>query len=267
MLPDAALRAPSRSGPTLPAPVRRTLAVTRHDLTLMLREPGPLASRMVLPLVFVTLLRPLYTAAQGTAGGTVQAVTGTLVTFSLLALSIVGGSILSERLWHTWERLRTTTAHPLEILGGKALPVLAALLTQQALILGFGAAFLGLRLTHLPLLALSLLCWTATLLCLGSALGVAARSHGELSAAYDIGGMLLSSLGGALVPLAALPHWVRAVAPASPGYWASSALHAALAGDTGRTLECCGVLLAFAAGAAALAGRQLRRTAVRSARM
>jgi ABC-2 type transport system permease protein len=79
--------------------------------------------------------------------------------------------------------------------------------------------------------------------------------------------MLLSSLGGALVPLAALPHWVRAVAPASPGYWASSTLHAALAGDAGRTLECCGVLLAFAVGFGALAGRQLRRTAVRSARM
>lgn len=267
MLPDTALRTAALSGLPLPAPVRRTLALTRHNTTLLLRDSGPLASRMVLPLVFVTLLRPLYTAAQGTGDGTVQAVTGTLVTFSLLALSIVGGSILSERLQHTWERLRTTTAHPLEILGGKALPILAVLLVQQILILGFGAAFLGLRIDHLPLLAAALLCWTATLLGLGSALGVTARSYGGLSAAYDIGGMLLSSLGGALVPLAALPHWVRTIAPASPGYWASAALHAALTGGTGRTAECCGVLLAFAVGFGALAGRQLRRTAVRSARM
>lgn len=263
MPPDAALRTTALPG----LPLQRTLALIRHNTTLILREPGPLASRLVMPLVFVTLLRPLYTAAQGTEGGTEQAVIGTLVTFSLLGLSIVGGSILSERLWHTWERLRTTTAHPLEILGGKALPVLAALLTQQVLILGFGAAFLGLRLDHLPLLAAALLCWTTTLLGLGCALGVTARSFGALSAAYDIGGMLLSSLGGALVPLAALPHWVRAVAPVSPGYWASAVLHAALAGEAARTAECCGVLLAFAVGFAALAGRQLRRTAVRSARL
>ncbi|MFC1441110.1 ABC transporter permease [Streptacidiphilus sp. N1-10] len=267
MLPDTALRIPAGSGLPLPAPVRRTLALTRHNTTLLLRDAGPLASRMILPLVFVTLLRPLYTAAQGTGDGTVQAVTGTLVTFSLLALSIVGGSILSERLQHTWERLRSTTAHPLEILGGKALPILAALLAQQAMVLGFGAAFLGLRIDHPALLAAALLCWTTTLLGLGSALGVAARSYGGLSAAYDIGGMLLSSLGGALVPLAALPHWVRAVAPASPGYWASAALRAALSGEGARTAQCCAVLLAFALGFGALAGWKLHRTSVRSARM
>ncbi|MFC1420257.1 ABC transporter permease [Streptacidiphilus cavernicola] len=242
----------------------RTTALVRHNTVLLLREPGPLASRMILPLVFVTLLRPLYTAAEGTAAGTVQAVTGTLVTFSLLALSIVGGAILTERLWHTWERLRSSAAHPLEILTGKALPVLGALLAQQVLVLGFGAAVLGMRLDHLPLLGLALLCWTLTLLGIGSALGVAARTHGELSAAYDIGGMLLSSLGGAFVPLAALPHWVRAVAPASPGYWGVSALHAALAGDVSRVLACGAVLLGFTLAAGLLAVRGLRRASSRS---
>ena len=69
----------------------RTSALVRHNTMLILREPGPIASRMIQPLVFVTLLRPLYEAAQGRIAGTEQAVFGTLVTFSLLALSIVGG--------------------------------------------------------------------------------------------------------------------------------------------------------------------------------
>ena len=258
MLPDTAL-----SGAALRGTALRSTALVRHNTVLLLREPGPLVSRLVLPLVFVTLLRPLYTAAEGTAAGTVQAVTGTLITFSLLALSIVGGSILTERLWHTWERLRASTAHPLEILTGKALPVLGALLLQQAVVLGFGALVLGMRLDHLPLLALALLCWTLTLLGIGAALGVTARTYGELSAAYDIGGMLLSSLGGAFVPLASLPHWVRAVAPASPGYWGVSALHAALTGDTARVLTCGGVLLGFALATGLLAVRGLRQAASR----
>ena len=265
MLPDTALPKAVPALPALPPPVLRTAALVRHNTMLLLREPGPLASRMILPLVFVTLLRPLYTAAEGTAAGTVQAVTGTLVTFSLLALSIVGGSILTERLWHTWERLRASTAHPLEILTGKAVPVLGALLAQQALVLGFGALVLGLRLDHLLLLGIALLCWTLTLLGIGSALGVVARTHGELSAAYDIGGMLLSSLGGAFVPLAALPDWVRRIAPASPGYWGVSALHAALAGDASRVLLCGAVLIGFALASGLVAVRGLRRAASRSA--
>lgn len=43
----------------------RTGALVRHNLLLMLREPGPLLSRLIMPLAFLTLLRPLYLSAQG----------------------------------------------------------------------------------------------------------------------------------------------------------------------------------------------------------
>ncbi|GAA4607270.1 hypothetical protein GCM10023195_27430 [Actinoallomurus liliacearum] len=118
----------------------RTGVLVRHNLLLMLREPGPLLSRMILPLAFITLLRPLYLAAQGRTAGTEQAVVGTLVTFSLLALSISGGAILTERLARTWDRLRGTPLHPAEMLAGKAIPVFAALLAQQVLIVASARA-------------------------------------------------------------------------------------------------------------------------------
>jgi ABC-2 type transport system permease protein len=69
---------------------------------------------------------------------------------------------------------------------------------------------------------------------------------GALAAAYDIGGLLLSSLGGALVPLTALPHWVCDAAPISPGYWAARGLHAALTGNATAVTETCLVLFALA---------------------
>src|SRR5580704_4652388 len=149
--------------------VYRTRAVMRHNTILLLREPGPLVSRLVLPLLFLTLLHPLYEAAQGPGSGITQAVIATLVTFSLLGLSIVGGSILVERMWHTWERVRATALRPAELLAGKAVPVLAALLLQQTLIIGFGAAVFGLAVTGLPLLALAVLAWTLALLGMGAA--------------------------------------------------------------------------------------------------
>src|SRR5258708_7151547 len=76
----------------------RTGALIRHNTLLMLREPGPLASRMILPLAFLILLHPLYEQAQGAGRGVAQAVLATLVTFSMLAMSIVGSPLLTDRI-------------------------------------------------------------------------------------------------------------------------------------------------------------------------
>jgi ABC-2 type transport system permease protein len=237
----------------LPDAAHRTGALVRHNTRLLLREPGPLASRLVLPLVFLLLLHPLYEQAQGGSRGITQSVVATVVTFSLLALSIAGGSILTERIWHTWERIRATAAGPAELLIGKTLPVMAALLLQQVVVVGFAMAALGLSVADVPLLGLVMLAWTLTLIGMGAAVGLLVHSLSSLSACYDIGGMVLSSLGGALVPLTAMPAWVRDIAPASPGYWAVSALEAALRGDAGRAYLASAALLAFAAGACLIA--------------
>jgi ABC-2 type transport system permease protein len=248
-------------------PVYRTGALIRHNTMLMLREPGPLASRMVLPLAFLLLLHPLYEQAQSGSRGVIQAVIATMVTFSLLAMSIAGSSILTERIWHTWQRVRASAAAPAEQLAGKAMPVIGALLLQQVAILAFGAAALGLKVPALPLLIVAVLSWTLAVTAIGAALGLIASSLGALSACYDIGGMLLSSLGGALVPLAAMPLWIRHIAPASPGYWAVSALEAALHGEAGRTLTASAVLIGVTALACALAAARARGAWGRSARL
>jgi ABC-2 type transport system permease protein len=232
--------------------------LVRHNVLLMAREPGPVLSRMILPLAFITLLRPLYLAGQGRTAGTEQAVVGTLVTFSLLALSVCGGAILTERLGRTWDRLRGTALRPAELLAGKAIPAFVVLLAQQFVIVGFGVCVFGLRVPHPFLLLGVLLSWSCTLLGLGTLLGVLVRSMGALSAAYDIGAMLLSSVGGALVPLASLPVWVSDVAPASPGYWAARGLRAALAGDTSTVAVACGTLLGVALVCGAVASVRLR---------
>jgi hypothetical protein len=101
----------------------RTHALVRHNLVLTLRESGPPASRILLPLVAVV-------------------VAGMLVLFSLLAVSIVGTSVLGTVVAHLG-RLCATTLRPSEMLVGKAVPVLAMLPVQQVVVLGFGIGVLG----------------------------------------------------------------------------------------------------------------------------
>jgi ABC-2 type transport system permease protein len=235
-------------------------ALVRHNLTLAAREPGPMISRIVMPVAVVLALRPLYTSALGGAQrGTAQAVVGMLVMFSLLGMSVVGNAVLTERSWHTFDRLRASPARPLEIMVGKAVPIGLLVVVQQVVILTLGVAVLGLRVASYGLLATAVAAWACALLCFGSALAVLVRGHADLSAATDIGSMLFTCLGGALVPLATLPGWARAVAPVSPGYWAMRGIGAALAGDAGTTLAAAAALTGAAALAAAVAGWRITR--------
>ncbi len=238
--------------------MHRTAALARHNLVLVAREPGPMISRIVMPILTVLVLKPLYTAALGPAG-TTQAVAGTLVLFSLLGMSVVGNSVLVERLGHTFDRLRATPLRPVELIAGKAAPILALVVLQQAVILGTGIVALHLRVASPGLLAVAVLSWAVLLLCCGTAVGVLVRSHAALTAATDIGSLALTTFAGALVPLAAMPAWARAVAPLSPGYWAMRSLRGALAGDPATTWRSAGVLLASALVAAAVAAARIAR--------
>ncbi|HUN32273.1 MAG TPA: ABC transporter permease [Trebonia sp.] len=250
----------------LAEPGLRLGALIRHDATLMLRQPGPVISRLLQPLVLIVLMHPLYAAALATDGpqaGTVQAVTGMLVMFSLLALSVVGTGIMTERAWKTWDRLRATPARPAELLVAKAVPAFALLIVLQAEVIGFGVAVFGLDVSNPALLALAVAAWGLALLGIGMTLGAVLRSQGELNVAYDIGGILFSALGGALIPSAELPGWAQAIAPASPGYWAMGALRSALHGQAGGTLRDSGMLAVIAVVTCLLAARRMSRTSPR----
>jgi ABC-2 type transport system permease protein len=238
----------------------RVAAVAWHNLTLTRREPGPVVSRIVMPVVIVLVLRPLYASALGgPVRGTAQAVVGMLVMFSLLGMSVAGNAVLTERTWHTLDRARATAARPVELLLGKAVPVLLLVLLQQAVLLALGVGVLGLRVASFGLLTLAVVSWAVALLCVGSALAMLVRSHTELSAVTDIGAMVCTCFGGALVPLAAMPDWARKVAPASPGYWAMRALTSALSGDSGGVVGSVAVLTGAATVAATFAAVRLAR--------
>ena len=175
----------------------RIAMLVRHNFALLIREPGPLISRLVQPVVLMMLMRPLYVAAlarEGVQPGTAQVVTGMLVLFSLLALSVVGGAIMAERAWRTWDRLRATPVRAGELLVGKAVPALAMLAAQQAVVLLFGVVVFGLNVRNLGLVAAAVTCWALALLGIGAAFGAMLRSQSELQVAYDIGGILLSAL-------------------------------------------------------------------------
>ncbi|MGH3257276.1 MAG: ABC transporter permease [Streptosporangiaceae bacterium] len=249
MLPD---------GTGLRASALRVAALTRHNLLLRRRDPASLITYMIIPVILIWLTKPLLTRLMP-GGGTAQDVTGPLVFASTLALQIVGMSLLSERTWRTWDMLRATPATPAELLTGKAVPVLAVLLLQQAVVISYGVAVAGLSVTGPFLLLVALLVWSITLLAAGSLLATLVRSNTQLAVLTDIGAIVLATLGGALLPVSMMPSIAQHLAPASPGYWAIGMLKAAVRGDAAGTLGPAALLGAIAVAAGTTACLRLRR--------
>ncbi|WP_237109980.1 ABC transporter permease [Nonomuraea sp. MG754425] len=210
--------------------MRRVVVLAGHNVLLRRRDPAHFVSYLIMPMVLMLIFK-------GMLGDPAQVVTGLLVMFSVLSMADVATATLTERSWHTWDRLRATRARLSEIMIGKALPVFAVLLVQQAVLLVYGVLAVGMRPAGViwPL-ALAVTVWSFALLCAGTAIAGVVRGQGELSTLCNIVALSVSALGGALVPYALMPEWARAVAPISPGYWATTMLQAAVRGDIPGTL-------------------------------
>ncbi|NRQ40552.1 ABC transporter permease [Nonomuraea sp. NN258] len=230
----------------------RIAVLAGHNALLRRRDPAHLISYIVMPMVLMLVFETMM-------GDTTQAVTGLLVMFSTLAMADVATATLTERVWHTWNRVRTAGAGVTELLIGKSLPVFAVLALQQAVLLGYGVLAIGMRPSGGWLLAPAVAAWCFALLGVGTAVGAVVRGHGELTALCNVGALSVSALGGALVPLAMLPPWAQDVAPISPGYWATTMLQAAVRGDAGGTLRPAAVLTGLGLAAGAFACHRLRK--------
>jgi ABC-2 type transport system permease protein len=258
--------APATAAPAAPAQQRGSLrdslyrigAVAKHNVIIRRRDPGQMISYVVLPMILMLVLKPLYVRAVD--GGALQVVTGFTVMFSVFAVAIAGNSILVERHWLTWDRLRQTRASTTEILIGKTVPLFVVMFVQQSLLVIYGSVVIGIPVPHsVGLVAAAIAVWAFCLLAVGAALATLARSLGELGVISDVGAITLSSLGGALVPLSIMPGWARAAAHVSPGYWALKMMQAAITGDAAGVMVPFLVLLGLGLVAGTFAVRRLTR--------
>lgn len=207
-----------------------SLAIARTSLRLQLADPGTPLVMMIVPLVLIPFLIPgaqaqLQNAGFSEATGAEQVVPGFAVLFAFLSVQQVVTFFAREYAWSTWDRLRATSATALDIMVGKTVVLFAVQLAQLAVVFLAGAAVFGYRPNGSPLALIAVvLVFTVTLVSFGVLLVSVFRVLERALMAAAVGGMLMAGLGGSLAPVAALPDWVRAIAPVSPAYWALDAL-------------------------------------------
>lgn len=234
---------------------RKASVVARHTAILLARDPGTVLAYTVMAMVLLAVLRPVYERLGPLGGPAIdQQAPGVAVMFTLLALDVAGQSLLSERGWHTWDRLRAGSAGPMTVLAGKAVPLAVMFAVQQAALFVFADVAYGFDVAAGSWrLAVLVAAWSVCVACMGLAVGAWVRSQGQLSAAADVGALAVTCLSGSLVPLAILPHWVARVAPWTPGYWALRGFRSAVEGDSATFAKSLTVLAGISGVAMALA--------------
>jgi ABC-2 type transport system permease protein len=206
--------------------LRRSAAIARNEVRVLRRDPTPLIVLIAMPL----LLAPLYrTAFRGAlvlgghphASGDDFAIPAQLVMFGFFLAPYTGFLFFRDHIWGTWTRLRASPATALEIVLGKTFPMVVVGVLQALALLVFGGVVLDLHLHGelAPLVVLAV-CYAIVCVAVGVALAAVLRTVEQLNAFGFLGATLAGAIGGALVPLDTLPHWIRHAAPATPQYWA-----------------------------------------------
>lgn len=170
-------------------------------------------------------------------------------------------SIVKERTHGTFERLRVGPIGRAHILGGKGLSCFfTCIFIMCILYVGAKAIFrmpIGNRLLFIPAVLCTILCFVG-LMMLICTLGRTEQSVG--AAGWGIL-MITGMIGGAMMPLAFMPSWLRPFSHVSPVKWGIVALEGAIWRNFSLTemISPCLVLLAFGTAAFLLGVFMLRR--------
>jgi ABC-2 type transport system permease protein len=214
------------------APLRRASALgplIRHNLKLLLGDPGPIVLYLAIPVLSILVMRQtmktvLIQEGFKNVNGSEQAVPGFMIMFMFLWVVTLGRGFFIEHGWNTWERMRASQASMGQVVAGKLLPGALLILLQIVITIVIGVTVFGMT-SKGPLLVLVIVVapLITCVLAMTAAIVATVQTYAQLEA---IGNMILivfAGIGGALTPVATLPPTIRAIAHALPSYWALKA--------------------------------------------
>ena len=183
------------------------------------------------------------------------AVLGCMMTFTM--------SIVIEQKQGTLLRLRVAPLGKMHILGGKGLACFLSCVGTACILLLLGVTCLGVRVSSWPYVLTSIaamaVCFSGLMMLL-SVLGRTEQAVGGSAMAIML---VMATLGGALVPLIAMPDWMLTMSHICPAKWGILALEGAIwrGFDLAEMLLPCGILLSVGVLSFGLGARILSRRA------
>ncbi len=201
-------------------------SIIKHEFRVMLTDPSTVIFVIVIPLVLVALTRELFAGALNAEGysganGSEFAIPGMAVAFAAFGVGYAGFTFFRDHGWGTWDRLRASPATAADIMVGKITPTVVVTIVQLGLLFLLGGPLFDLTISgSVAALVVLIVVLAVSLSAFGMLVTALSRTMNQLNAIGSVGGMAMAMLGGAWVPIALMPGWAQAIAPALPTYWA-----------------------------------------------
>jgi ABC-2 type transport system permease protein len=194
------------------------------DLKLFFGNRQGMMLTFAMPILFITLFAFVFgkmnNSAEGKIVGLVHSVAGTSVMMLLFSVAGIGGSLLDERQDGMLKKLLCSPIPTDYILIGKL--VFANIISIIQLIIMFVYAWLIFDLDimhHLPSLVLMIFAIAFACSGFGVVLASYAKSRLQVQGFSTIIVLVMSGIGGSMIPVFAMPDIVQKIAVFSVNYW------------------------------------------------
>jgi ABC-2 type transport system permease protein len=171
-------------------------------------------------------------------------------------------SMVKERVGGTYMRLKVSPLSSAQLLLGKSLACFIASVAVMALILLFGMAVFKIRVDSYPMLALSIFCSSVGIVGVMMLLSVIGKTEEAVSGAGRAALLIMSMLGGGMIPVMMMPSWMQSISNFSPIKWVVLSLEGAIwrGFSFSEMMLPCGILTGIGVVAFALGSSVLART-------
>lgn len=165
-------------------------------------------------------MTPLIQTESNVNLGLIQALAGTSVMMLLFSVAGIGGSLIDEKQEGTLKRLLYSPIHPLSILFGKMICANIISILQMTVMIAFSWLVFGLEIsTHIPSLILLIVATSFAASAFGVFVASIAKSRSQVQGLSTLIILVMSAIGGSMIPLFIMPNIMQKIAVVSMNYW------------------------------------------------
>ncbi|HSI74045.1 MAG TPA: ABC transporter permease [Fimbriimonas sp.] len=171
-------------------------------------------------------------------------------------------SMVRERVGGTFMRLKVSPLTSGQLLLGKSLACFVAAIGVMGLLLVFGILVFRIRIDSFPMLGLAVLSSSIGIVGVMMLLSVIGKTEEAVSGAGRAALLMMSMIGGGMIPVMMMPPWMQAISNFSPVKWVVLSLEGAIwrGFSFSEMMLPCGILLAIGLGAFAAGATVLSKT-------
>ncbi|GHN01843.1 ABC transporter permease [Cytophagales bacterium WSM2-2] len=159
-------------------------------------------------------------AEEETSPGLIQAVSGTAIMMLLFSVVGVGASMLDEKQEGTLKKLLYSPLHPNSILFGKMIYANSVSMLQLSVMFLYAWLVFGLDIfSHLPSLLIMIVATAYACSSFGVLLASIAKSRQQVQGMSTLIVLVMSCIGGSMVPTFIMPLFMQKISVFSVNYW------------------------------------------------